>query len=109
MSDLRIQILRIALLLFTIHLSLVASSQNLEACDMPGSKKVQKLWDQALSERKPSVRRELYKEILDAEPDHHGAIFAKAYEQLKKAERDPYSRGIAFGYKPMKAVADLCP
>ena len=109
MSDFRIQMLRIALLLLVIHFSLVARSQNLEACDMPGNKKVQKLWNEALSERKPSVRRELYKEILESEPDHHGAIFAKAYEQLKKAERDPYSRGIAFGYKPMKAVADLCP
>lgn len=86
-----------------------SNSQNLEACDMPGNKKVQKLWNQALSERKPSVRRELYKEILDAEEDHHGAIFAKAYEQLKKAEKNPMSRGIGFGYKPMKQVADLCP
>lgn len=76
---------------------------------MPGNKKVQKLWNQALSERKPSVRRELYKEILDAEEDHHGAIFAKAYEQLRKAEKNPMSRGIGFGYKPMKQVADLCP
>lgn len=84
-------------------------AQNLEACDMPGNKKVQKLWNQALSERKPSVRRELYKEILDAEEDHHGAIFAKAYEQLRKAEKNPMSRGIGFGYKPMKQVADLCP
>ena len=76
---------------------------------MPGNKKVQKLWDQALSERKPSVRRELYNEILDTEEDHHGAIFAKAYEQLRKAEKNPMSRGIGFGYKPMKQVADLCP
>jgi outer membrane protein OmpA-like peptidoglycan-associated protein len=83
-------------------------SQNPDACDMPGSKKVQKLWEQALNERKPSVRRELYKEILDSEEDHHGAVFAKAYEQLSKAEKDPMSRGIAFGYKPMKQVADLC-
>ncbi|MFT6210900.1 MAG: outer membrane protein OmpA-like peptidoglycan-associated protein [Bacteroidia bacterium] len=76
---------------------------------MPGSKKVQKLWEQVLNERKPSVRRELYKQILDSDDDHHGAVFAKAYEQLSKAEKDPMSRGISFGYKPMKQVADLCP
>ncbi|MDB4655680.1 OmpA family protein [Flavobacteriales bacterium] len=86
----------------------VSFSQNPDACDMPGSKKVQKLWDQALNERKPSVRRDLYQQILDTEEDHHGAIFAKAYEHLKKAEKNPMSRGIGFGYKPMKQVADLC-
>ncbi len=101
--------IRGAILLLAVHLSFFAYSQNPDACDMPGNKKVAKLWEQALNERKPSVRRELYKEILDSEPDHHGAIFHKAYEQLKKAERDPYSKGVAFGYKPMKAVADLCP
>ena len=94
---------------FAIHCSLVTVSQNPDACDMPGNKKVQKLWSQAVDERKPSVRRELYNEILDAEPDHHGAIFAKAYEQLKKAEKNPYGKGISFGYKPMKQVAELCP
>lgn len=101
--------LRGVLLLVVGHLSLVAFSQNPEGCEMPGSKKVQKLWDQAQNERKPSVRRELYNQILDAEPDHPGALFGKFYEQLVKAERDPYSKGIGFGYKPMKAVADQCP
>lgn len=101
--------LRGVLLLVVGHLSLVAFSQNPEGCEMPGSKKVQKLWDQAQNERKPSVRRELYNQILDAEPDHPGALFGKFDEQLVKAERDPYSKGIGFGYKPMKAVADQCP
>ena len=57
----------------------ISFSQNPNACDMPGGKKVEKLWEQALNERKPSVRRELYKEILNSEEDHHGAVFAKAY------------------------------
>ena len=96
------------LFLFAIHCSLFAFSQNPDACDMPGGKKIEKLWKQALNERKPSVRRDLYKQILDSEDDHHGAIFAKAYEHLKKAEKNPMSKGIAFGYKPMKQVADLC-
>lgn len=109
-SDFRFQItLRIVLLLVAVHVSLVAFSQNPEGCEMPGNKKIQKLWNQVQNERKPSVRRELYNEILDAEPDHPGALFGKFYEQLRKAERDPYSKGIAFGYKPMKAVADQCP
>ena len=94
------------ILVLNTHISL---GQNPDACEMPGNKKVQKLWEQVLNERKPSVRRELYNEILDQEEDHHGAIFAKAYEQLSKAEKDPMSRGIGFGYKPMKQVADLCP
>jgi len=84
-------------------------SQNPDACDMPGGKKIEKLWNQALNERKPSVRRELYQQILDSDDNHHGAVFAKAYEQLSKAEKDPMSRGIGFGYNPMKQVADLCP
>ena len=84
-------------------------AQNPDACEMPGNKKVQNLWEQALNEKKPSVRRELYDQILNEEENHHGAIFAKAYEQLSKAEKDPMSKGIAFGYTPMKEVADLCP
>jgi len=96
--------------LVTCLLSLVTlQAQNPDACEMPGNKKVKALWKQALFERKPSVRRELYKEILNSEEEHHGAIFAKAYEQLRKAEKNPMSRGVAFGYKPMKEVADLCP
>lgn len=94
---------------FAVHCSLVTVSQNPDACDMPGSKKVQKLWNEAEGERKPSARRELYDQILDAEPEHHGAMFSKAYEQLRKAEKNPYGKGIEFGYKPMKQVADLCP
>lgn len=109
-SDFRFQrTLRSVLLLVAGHLSLVTFSQNPDACDMPGNKKVQKLWDEVQNERKPSVRRELYNQILDMESEHHGAIFAKAYEQLKHAEKDPYGKGIGFGYKPMKEVADLCP
>ena len=109
MLDFRRQILvKSALLLFAVLSSLFALSQNPEACEMPGNKKVQKLWKQAVDERKPSVRRDLYKQILESEEDHHGAIFAKAYEHLKKAEKNPMSRGIGFGYKPMKLVADLC-
>ncbi len=110
MSDRRCQIfLRSALFLFAIHISLFTFGQNPEACEMPGNNKVQKLWDQALNERKPSVRKELYDQIIDQEEGHFGAIYAKAYEHLSKAEKNPMSKGIAFGYKPMKAVADLCP
>jgi len=83
-------------------------AQNPDACTMPGSKKVQKLWEQAVAEKKPSERIALYDEILKEEPDHHGALYAKYAEQLRKAERDPYSKGIAFGYKPMQKVAELC-
>ncbi len=109
-SDFRVQIsYRCVLLLVAGHLSLVAFSQNPGACEMPGNKKVQKLWDEALNEKKPSVRRELYDQIIEEEPEHFGAIFAKAYDQLKRAEKDPMSKGIGFGFKPMKEVADLCP
>lgn len=98
------------LLFFSFSLfSLSSFSQNPNACEMPGNKKVKQLWEQALAEKKPSVRRELYDQILAQEEDHFGAIFAKAYEQLSKAEKDPMSKGIAFGYRPMKEVADLCP
>lgn len=96
-------------LLFSVLNTQFSYSQNPDACEMPGNKKVQKLWDEALSEKKPSVRRELYDQIIDQEPGHFGAVFAKAYEQLRKAEKDPMSKGIGFGFKPMKAVADMCP
>lgn len=109
-SDFRLQItLRSVLLLVACHVSLVTFSQNPDACEMPGNKKVQKLWDDALNERKPSVRRELYNQVLEQESDHFGAIFAKAYDQLSRAEKDPMGKGIGFGFKPMKEVADLCP
>lgn len=104
--------LLLGFLVSTFYLSLSTNysfGQNPDACEMPGNKKVQKLWDQALNERKPSVRRELYNQIIDQEEEHFGAIFAKAYEHLRKAEKNPMSRGIGFGYKPMKEVADLCP
>ncbi|MCB9205176.1 MAG: OmpA family protein [Flavobacteriales bacterium] len=112
MSDLRFEVRAVAGLLIALSSSLIAHTslaQNPDACDMPGNKKVEKLWEEVQNERKPSERRALYDQILDEEPDHPGALFGKYYEQLKKAERDPYGKGIAFGYDPMKAVADQCP
>ena len=84
-------------------------AQNPEGCEMPGSKQVKKLWEQAVDEKKPSVRNELYEEILKAEPDHTGALFAKYFDQMTKAEKNPMGKGIAFGYDPMKRVAEQCP
>lgn len=110
MSDMSCQkLVQSAVFLFAVHLSLFALGQNPTACEMPGNKKVQALWKQAVDEKKPSVRRELYDQILELEPDHFGALYAKVAEQLSKAEKDPMSKGIAFGYKPMKEVADQCP
>lgn len=110
MSDLCCQkLVQSAVFLFALHLSLFALAQNPSACQMPGNKKVQSLWNQALEERKPSVRHELYDQILELEPDHFGALYAKVSEHLGKAEKDPMSKGIAFGYEPMKQVADQCP
>ncbi|MBI1289300.1 MAG: OmpA family protein [Flavobacteriales bacterium] len=102
-------VLRISVLIPCLLSLFTLQAQNPDACDMPGNKKVQKLWEEAQNERKPSVRRELYNQIIEQEPEHFGAIFAKAYDQLSRAEKDPFSKGIGFGYKPMKEVADLCP
>lgn len=93
----------------SLLLALSATAQNPEGCEMPGSKKVQKLWQQAVDEKKPSVRKELYDQILQEESEHPGALFGKYAEQLKQAERNPMGKGMAFGYGPMKTVADQCP
>jgi len=97
------------LLPLCLLLGTTATAQNPEGCEMPGNKKVQKLWEEALAEKKPSVRRELYDQILNAESEHPGALFGKYFEQLKQAEKNPMGKGIAFGYEPMKQVAEACP
>ncbi len=86
-----------------------ATAQNPEGCEMPGGKKVQKLWEDAQAEKKPSERRALYDQVLEQEPSHPGALFGKYYEQLKQAEKNPMGKGIGFGYEPMKQVVDQCP
>ena len=83
-------------------------AQNPDACEMPGNKKVNKLWEQAKVERKPSVRNELCKKIIELEPDHHGAIFLKTYSQLKRAEQDPRAQ-LGWAKDKLEAVANLCP
>ncbi|MCF8258421.1 MAG: OmpA family protein [Flavobacteriales bacterium] len=102
---------RICGILFPLSIMFGTSTiaQNPEGCEMPGNKKVQKLWDQAVDEKKPSVRRELYDQILNEEAGHTGALFGKYYEQLKQAEKNPMGKGIGFGYDPMKQVAEQCP
>lgn len=97
----------LSLLFFCFSVELVA--QNPEGCEMPGSKKLQKLWEQAVDEKKPSVRNELYEEILKEEPNHTGALFAKYFDQMTKAEKNPMGKGIAFGYDAMQRVAEQCP
>lgn len=96
------------IVLFAVHSSFIAFSQNPDACEMPGNKKINKLWEQAKVERKPSVRNELCKKILEDEPDHHGAIFLKTYSQLRKAERDPRAK-LGWAKDKLEKVAELCP
>lgn len=110
MSKRNIQV-SIGLLTFAVVLTFTALpslAQDQDACEMPGNKKVQKLWEQAKVERKPSVRNELCSKILELEEDHHGAIFLKTYSQLKKAERNPNAK-LGWAKKKLLAVAELCP
>lgn len=86
----------------------MVSGQDPDACEMPGNKKVQKLWKDAKAEKKPSVRNELCNQILELEEDHHGAIFLKTYSQLIKAERNPNAK-LDWAKKKLLAVAELCP
>ena len=102
-------VFRFSVLLFAVHFSLSSvQAQNPDACEMPGNKKVNKLWEQAKVERKPSVRKELCDKIIDLEPDHHGAIFLKTFSQLKRAERDPRAK-LGWAKNKLEAVASLCP
>jgi len=75
---------------------------------LPGGKKIQKLFDQAMSEKTSFKRREELKEILDKEPDHYAACFHYAEEIIQRAKTD-YRIDVKVARKYLEKVVELCP
>lgn len=96
-------------LIFFLLLSVVVSfAQEITPCDLPDNKKAQKLYEEALVEKKPSVRRELLEQALELEPGHYQARYLFAYENIKLAEKNPMG-SYAFAAKHLEQVIQECP
>lgn len=87
---------------FTIY------AQEITPCELPDNKKAQKLFEEAMAEKKPSVRRELLEKVLEAEPEHYQARYQFAYENIKLAEKNPMG-SYAFAAKNLEQVIKECP
>ena len=83
-------------------------SQEIAPCDLPDNKKAQKLYEEAMVEKKPSVRRELLEQALELEPEHYQARYQFAYENIKLAEKNPMG-SYAFAAKNLEQVIQECP
>lgn len=77
-------------------------------CDLPGGKKVQKLYESAEKERTSFKRREIYKQVLEEEPRHYKANFYYAEEIIKRSEKD-LKIDVRAAIKPLKIVLEECP
>lgn len=85
-----------------------SAAQEITPCELPDNKKAQKIYEQALAEKKPSVRRDLLEQTLAAEPEHYQARYLFAYENIKLAERDPRVN-YGFAAKNLEQVIKECP
>ncbi|MCG3166787.1 MAG: hypothetical protein POELPBGB_02569 [Bacteroidia bacterium] len=83
-------------------------SQEIAPCELPDNKKAQKLYEEAMAEKKPSVRRELLEQALELEPEHYQARYQFAYENIKLAEKNPMG-SYAFAAKHLEQVIQECP
>lgn len=100
--------LRATILYLFIFVGLASYAQEIAPCELPDNKKAQKLFEEAVAEKKPSVRRQLLEKVLEAEPEHYQARYQFAYENIKLAERDP--RGsYGFAEKHLEQVIKECP
>lgn len=86
----------------------ISFSQEIAPCDLPDNKKAQKLFEEAMAEKKPSVRRELLEQALELEPEHYQARYQFAYENIKLAEKNPMG-SYAFAAKNLEQVIQECP
>lgn len=77
-------------------------------CDLPGNKKVQKLYESAEGERTSFKRREIYKEVLKEEPRHYKANFYYAEEIIERSKKD-LKIDVRAAKKPLEIVLEECP
>lgn len=83
-------------------------SQNEAACDLPGGKKIAKMYEQAMSERTSFKRRGILKEILDAEPDHFAANFHYGEDIIERSKKD-FKIDIKYAKKFFEKTLEICP
>ena len=100
--------LRAKYILVFFLLSFTTFAQEIAPCDLPDNKKAQKLYEEAMVEKKPSVRRELLEQALELEPEHYQARYQFAYENIKLAEKNPMG-SYAFAAKNLEQVIQECP
>lgn len=100
--------LRATFLFILIFICVASNAQEITPCDLPDNKKAQKLYEEAMAEKKPSVRRELLEQALELEPEHYQARYQFAYENIKLAEKNPMG-SYAFAAKHLEQVIQECP
>jgi len=83
-------------------------AQEITPCELPDNKKAQKIYEEAMTEKKPSVRRQLLEQVIEMEPEHYQARYQFAYENIKLAERDPRA-SYGFAAKHLEQVIKECP
>lgn len=94
--------------IFCFTLPLFSIAQEITPCELPDNKKVRKAYEEAMSEKKPSIRRQLLEQVLEAEPEHYQARYQFAYENIKLAERD-IKASYGFAAKHLEQVIKECP
>ncbi len=100
--------LRAILFFFLLLTCLYSSAQEITPCDLPENKKAQNIFEEAMAEKKPSVRRQLLEQVIEMEPEHYQARYQFAYENIKLAERDPMG-SYGFAAKHLEQVIKDCP
>ncbi len=100
--------LRAFLFTYFLLISFFSSAQEITPCDLPENKKAQKLFEEAMAEKKPSVRRELLEQVIETEPEHYQARYQFAYENIRLTEKNPMS-SYAFAIKHLEQVIKECP
>ncbi len=94
--------------IFFFTIPIFSFAQEITPCDLPDNKKAHKIYEEALAEKKSSVRRELLEQVIEMEPEHYQARYQFAYENIRLAEKNP-TGSYAFAAKHLEQVIKECP
>lgn len=83
-------------------------AQNPDACQMPGNKKIQKIYEDGMNERTSFKRREALKLVLEEEPDHFAANFYYGQDIIERAKKD-FKIDVKYAKKYFEKSLEQCP
>lgn len=91
-----------------VLLSVSMQAQNPDACDLPGNKKTQKLFEDGMSERTSFKRREALKLVLEEEPEHFAANYYYGEDIIERSKKD-LKIDVKYAKKYFEKSLELCP